>query len=63
MLIGLAIALSLLWICACVLGLALGAMLARTECREPAERLEFAPRAPRCQTPTSAWARSGVPTA
>jgi hypothetical protein len=36
MLLFLAIALSILWISGCVLGLALGAMLARADDREPA---------------------------
>ncbi|MEA2220454.1 MAG: hypothetical protein QOJ35_3080 [Solirubrobacteraceae bacterium] len=36
MLLFLAIALSVLWTCGCVLGLALGAMLARADDREPA---------------------------
>jgi hypothetical protein len=37
MLLFIAIALSVLWICGCVLGLALGAMLARADGREPAK--------------------------
>ncbi|MDX6720208.1 MAG: hypothetical protein QOJ63_2462 [Solirubrobacteraceae bacterium] len=36
MLLFLAIALSAIWICSCILGLALGAMLARTDGRTPA---------------------------
>jgi hypothetical protein len=36
MLLFLAIALSAIWICSCILGLALGAMLARTDGRAPA---------------------------
>jgi hypothetical protein len=36
MLLFLAIALSIFWVCGCVLGLALGAMLARAEGRTPA---------------------------
>jgi hypothetical protein len=35
MLLFIVIALSVLWICGCVLGLALGAMLARADGREP----------------------------
>ncbi len=35
MLLFVLIALSVLWICGCVLGLALGAMLARADGREP----------------------------
>jgi hypothetical protein len=37
MLLFIVIALSVLWICGCVLGLALGAMLARADGREPAQ--------------------------
>jgi hypothetical protein len=36
MLLFLAIALSVFWVCGCLLGLALGAMLARADGREPA---------------------------
>ena len=36
MLLFLAIALSIFWVCGCLLGLALGAMLARADGREPA---------------------------
>jgi hypothetical protein len=35
MLLFLAIALSAIWICGCILGLALGAMLARSDGRQP----------------------------
>jgi hypothetical protein len=35
MLLFIVISLSVLWICGCVLGLALGAMLARSDGREP----------------------------
>ena len=36
MLLFIVISLSVLWLCGCVLGLALGAMLARADGREPA---------------------------
>ena len=48
------IALSVLWICGCVLGLALGAMLARADGREPA------PPARRRQTRTRVGRPAGV---
>lgn len=47
MLLFIVIALSVLWICGCVLGLALGAMLARADGREPARRRRAGTRAPR----------------
>ena len=44
MLLFILIALSVLWICGCVLGLALGAMLARADGREPVKPARRDPR-------------------
>ncbi len=44
MLLFIAIALSVLWVSGCVLGLALGAMLARADGREPAKPARRRPR-------------------
>ena len=44
MLLFILIALSVLWTCGCVLGLALGAMLARADGREPVKRARRRPR-------------------
>ena len=45
MLLFIVISLSVLWLCGCVLGLALGAMLARADGREPAAPARRRPRA------------------
>jgi hypothetical protein len=44
MLLFIAIAVSVLWTCGCVLGLALGAMLARADGREPVKPAGSRPR-------------------
>jgi hypothetical protein len=50
MLLFLAIALSIFWLCGCVLGLALGAMLARADGRAPAGRARGVARAQQRRT-------------
>ena len=61
MLLFIVIALSVLWICGCVLGLALGAMLARADGREPVKPARATRR--RAQHRTSRSSSARCPTA